>query len=48
MLHDVNAEDVRTTHRESITDRFTSCEPSVPRPSVHLYTLLPTNELYMI
>jgi len=41
MLHGVNAGDVRTTHRKSLTNplptRFTSFLPTVPRPSVRLY-----------
>jgi len=43
MLYGVNAGDVRTTHRESITDPIhvlRTVSPSFARPPVYLYILL--------
>jgi len=49
MLRGVDAGDVRTTHRESITDPIHPAyrQPLVC-PSAPTYTLLPTNELYIL
>jgi len=50
MLHGVNAGDVRTTHRESITDPIhvlPTDSPSSARPPVYIL-LLPVNDLFIL